>query len=347
MAEILTVGVTHYPPLATQDAAMMGILKRMLKNPDLPEKYRHVENWPAPMREEWGADEGVSAARRHREAMLPWFHKVRKRIDEFKPDFILIWGDDQYENFREDVIPPYCIYAYESIEYAPPPQNVWQEPAERKFTVPGHPVAAKSLAGALLESGFDTAYAYRPLHHPLGHAFANAMLYLDYDRKGFSYPLVPFAVNCYGRRVVAQHGGLPVFVNPPSEAQLDPPSPTPQRLFDLGAATAKILSESPWRVVLMASSGWSHAFLTAKHHWLYPDTAADQMLYDALRAGNYDVWRNRRLAAIEDSGQHEVLNWMCLAGALKQLGRRPDETDLITTWIFNSSKCFLVAGPQA
>ena len=42
----------------------------------------------------------------------------------------------------------------------------------------------------------------------------------------------------------------------------------------------------------MASSGWSHAFLTAKNHYLYPDTPADRILFEALRAGNYDAWRN-------------------------------------------------------
>jgi hypothetical protein len=345
MGEILAIGVTHYPPLAWRDEMMTIVMKRMLQNPQLPERYRQVENWPAPMREEWGADEGTTAARHHRELLRRWFRKVRAAIDDFAPDFVLIWGDDQYENFKEDIIPPYCISAYDSMEFSSPPDNVWNEPPERKFRLEGHPVAAKSLASALLGVGFDTAYAYRPLHHPLGHAFANAILYLDYDREGFPHPVVPFAINCYGRRVVAQRGGLPVFVNPPSEAQLDPPSPTPQRLFDLGAATAKILSASPWRVVLLASSGWSHAFLTEKNHWLYPDTPADQKLYDALCAGDYDSWRNHPLSAIEESGQQEVLNWMCLVGALAQLERRPSETDLITTWILNSSKCFLIAGP--
>jgi hypothetical protein len=345
MGEILAVGITHYPPLAGRDESMTWILKRMMQNPSLPEKLRSPENWPAPMRAEWGADDGAETARRHREAMLPWFRRVRAAIDDFKPDFILIWGDDQYENFKEDLVPPYCVYAYHSFEFGSPPHNVWNEPAEKKFRLPGHLPAAKHLASRLIEAGFDSAYAYKPLHHPLGHAFANAILYLDYDRKGFTYPIIPFAINCYGRRVIAQRGGLPVFENPPAEAELDPPAPTPRRLFDLGAAAAKILSESPWRSVIMASSGWSHAFLTAKNHFLYPDTPADKTMYEALRAGDYDTWRNYSAAAIEDSGQQEMLNWMCLAGALAQLKRRANETDFIDTWILNSSKCFLVARP--
>jgi Catalytic LigB subunit of aromatic ring-opening dioxygenase len=350
MGEILAVGITHYPPLAGHDKVMAWILKRMLENPRLPEKFRRAENWPEAMRHEWGVDEGATAAHAHRERLVEALRRTRGQIDAFRPDFILIWGDDQYENFREDVIPPYCIYAHESFEFGPATfgpgaNNIWNEPAEKKFHSPGNVAAAKYLAGGLIEAGFDAAYSYKPLHHPLGHAFANAVLYLDYDRKGFSYPIVPFAINCYGRKVIAQRGGLPMFENPPSQAQLDPPAPTPRRLFDLGAATARVLSASPWRVAVLASSGWSHAFLVEKNHYLYPDTPADLALFQALRAGDYDVWRNYPAAAVEASGQQEILNWMCLAGALAELQRKPAETDFIDTWIFNSSKCFLAAPP--
>jgi hypothetical protein len=105
------------------------------------------------------------------------------------------------------------------------------------------------------------------------------------------------------------------------------------------------MARSPWRVALIASSSWSHAFLTAKHHFLYPDIEADRVLYEALRAGEYDTWRKTTLAAIEESGQQEMLNWMCLAGAMAELGRRPDEAELIQTYIFNSSKCFAIFQP--
>jgi len=343
MGEILALGITHYPPLAGGDESMPWILKRMLENPHLPQKYRKPENWPDAMRAEWGSDQGVSSARQHRERLVRSLRKVRTRIDQFRPDFIIVWGDDQYENFREDIVPPYCIYAHESFEFAPSPHNIWDEAIEKKFRSDGFVVGAKYLAARLIDAGFDTAYSYKPLHHPLGHAFANTVLYLDYDRKGFPHPIAPFAINCYGRRVIAQRGGLPVFENPPSEADLDPPAPTPRRLFDLGAATARIMAESPWRVVLLASSGWSHAFLTPKNHFLYPDIPADRRLYDDLCAGRYESWRDYSAVAVEESGQQEILNWMCLAGALAELKRVPAETEFIATWIFNSSKCFLIA----
>ena len=184
------------------------------------------------------------------------------------------------------------------------------------------------------------SYAYTPLHHPLGHAFMNTLLFLDYDRQGFPYPVIPFQVNCYGRRVIAQHGSTLGLANSPTEDQLDPPSPAPWRCFDLGRATARVMARSPWRVALIASSSWSHAFLTYKHHLLYPDVPADRALYEALRRADYPTWRQTPLGAMEDSGQQEMLNWMCLAGAMAELNRRPSETAFIESWIFNSNKVF-------
>jgi hypothetical protein len=108
-----------------------------------------------------------------------------------------------------------------------------------------------------------------------------------------------------------------------------------------------MLQKSPWRVAIIASSGWSHAFLTEKNYFLYPDTKADKALYDAIRTGNYQFWKNYSALAIEESGQQEVLNWMCLVGALNEMNRVPAEAGLVDTWIFNSSKCFVIAPPAA
>ena len=115
--------------------------------------------------------------------------------------------------------------------------------------------------------------------------------------------------------------------------------------MEMGAAAARAMRESPWRTALIASSSWSHAFLTDKTYQLHPDVAADRRLYEALRAGDYETWRSTPLPAIEDSGQQEMLNWYALVGAMEALGRKPDECDFIEAWAFNSNKCFAVFKP--
>jgi hypothetical protein len=350
MGEILGLGITHQPTLAARDIKPNS-LRNTLRDPGLPEQYRSSAGWPAAMREEWSDDEGARHGARHREAIVAELRQARRALVEFAPDFLVVWGDDQYENFREDCIPPFCILAYDEVEARHRKRdletpNVWDEGADTVFRIAGHREAGKYLAGRLLEDGVDTAYAYRPLHHSgLAHAFLNTIMFLDYDRVGFPYPVVAFQVNCYGRRVIAQRGYRSNLARPVPEADLDPPSPSPKRCMQVGAATARAMRESPWRTALIASSSWSHAFLTDKHHQLYPDIEADRRLYEALRVGDYETWRKTPLAAIEASGQQEMLNWYMLAGAMEELGRKADECDFVETWSFNSNKCFAVFKP--
>jgi hypothetical protein len=69
-------------------------------------------------------------------------------------------------------------------------------------------------------------------------------------------------------------------------------------------------------------------------------------MYHALRGCDWDAWRDYSGAEVEDCGQQEILNWVCLAGALSELKRKPRELGFVDTWIFNSSKAFLIAPPN-
>ena len=176
----------------------------------------------------------------------------------------------------------------------------------------------------------------------------NSIMYLDIDRKGFPYPVVPFTVNAYGRWLVGAHGA-PMT---PSQAaklaehtELDPPGPQPWRCFQVGASIARGLSASPWRVAVIASSSWSHSFLVAKNSLMFPDVESDKRYYEALRDGDWATWRNTTIAEAEDRGHHELLNWFCLAGAMAELQRKPDESVFLESWISNSDKVFAVFRP--
>jgi len=127
-----------------------------------------------------------------------------------------------------------------------------------------------------------------------------------------------------------------------ANVEFDPPSPSPKRFMQLGAATARVLKDSPWRVALVASSSWSHAFLCDRTWRLRPDTPADRRLYEALCARDYHTWRATPLAAIEEAGQQEVLNWFALVGAMAELGASLDWSTFVETHVFNSNKVFAV-----
>ena len=138
---------------------------------------------------------GLAAAHRCGERFGNDFRAIRKILDDFNPDFVLVWGDDQYENFKEDIVPPFCVLGYDAEFDLQPWQiataarvgkpNRWGEPGDWTLPLKGHREAAKHIATGLIERGIDLAYAYKPLHHPMAHAFTNTFLYLDWDRQGF------------------------------------------------------------------------------------------------------------------------------------------------------------------
>ena len=347
MGDILGIGVTHYPGLIQPDRQMAGLLDRTLKSEQVPEELKDPARWPEPMRKEWA--DPVAAAAEHRRRLVAGFRKCREALDAFNPDVVLIWGDDQYENFREDGVPSFCVFAVDGIDSKPyaragrPSENVWGEGPDTAFHTKGHYAAASTLAANLIKADYDVSYAYRMRYeNGLPHAFINTVLYLDYDRKGFPYPVVPFHVNCYGSSVIAKRGSTAHLTGEADPNLVDPPGPNPSRCFDVGGAVAKILADSPWRVALVASSSWSHAFLTPKNHYLHPDNASDRVRFDELASGKLARWRELTTEEIEDAGQQEFLNWVCLGGAMHHLQREPDVIDYVESYIFNSDKCFVV-----
>jgi hypothetical protein len=344
MGDILGIGVTHYPGLIQPDEQMAGLLNRTLNSDQVPDAMKDPARWPAQMRKEWA--DPMAAAVEHRKRLVGGFRKVRQALDAFKPDFVLIWGDDQYENFREDGVPSFCVFALDEVDsrpYARPGRataNVWGEGADHVIHTKGHHAAASTLAANLIKADYDVSYAYRMRYeNGLPHAFINTIMYLDYDRTGFPYPVVPFHVNCYGSSVIAKRGSTAHLTGEADPNLVDPPGPNPGRCFDVGGAVARALADSPWRVALIASSSWSHAFLTPKNHYLYPDNASDRARFDEMCSGKLSRWGQLTTAEIEDAGQQEFLNWVCLGGAMHALGREPVIVDYIESYIFNSDKC--------
>lgn len=348
MGEVLGLGVTHGPFIIYPAEELPNLWRNSLARPWVPSELQDPKNWPAPLRAELGDDDGLKAAIQHRGRLVEGFRKAREALDAFQPDVVVIWGDDQFENFHDDVVPAFCVYAEDEFEITPFNQrnalgtskNVYNESPDWPLRVKGHRQAGKELATYLLNNDYDVAYAYRQLHHPFGHAFWRTVMHLDVDHKGFPYPIVPFHVNCYGSNFVRNKGGGPQNRQPGAEP--DPPGPTPRRCFELGAIVAKFACQSPYKVALVGSSSWSHAFLVEKNHFLWPDVEADRARYQELSDGNYQAWKHLSTEQIENAGQQELLNWICLAGAMEAVDLKPQYLEFVETWIFNSPKTMAI-----
>ncbi|WP_228001422.1 extradiol ring-cleavage dioxygenase [Nocardia australiensis] len=351
MSQFLGIGMTHYPLLAGTDDHMAGLLRWTLTDPDIPQAEKDLENWPESMREEWGEDQGRGSAAVHRARLLEGLRKCRAAIDEFQPDVIVVWGDDQYENFREEVIPPFCVLAYDDLQVPAfevmndrGSPNVWGLPDDFEITLRGDADCARALTDGLIRDGVDMAYSYRKragAHFP--HAILNTQLFLDYDHAGaeFPYRLLPVTVNCYGQHAIARKGGLARFADIRNET-LDPSGPTPARCVAVGRAIARFFKDSDLRVAFVASSSWSHAFLADSLWHIRPDTPADERLYKLLVEERYEELTSTTTVEVIESGQHEILNWFCLIGAIQELGLEREWSTLVTTSVFNSNKPFAV-----
>jgi hypothetical protein len=352
MAEILGLGMTHSPPLLAHGGDTAARLRTMMGDPLLPECYQDPARWPEPMRREWGNDEGKTHVERHREELVAAMRWARRELDAFRPDLVIVFGDDQYENFREDGVPAFqinCFDAFVARPWAakrPGYRNAWDEPVDREFCYNADKKAAKRLVSRLIGDGFEVAYAYEPRHDAMPHAILNTLLFLDWDRRGFDYPVVPFLTNCYGRQLVPLKGfGVNDLSKIPEEDDLDPPGPSAWRCFDLGRALARILGAGSERVALVASASWSHAFLTGDTSYFHPDVVTDRRYFDAMVNGDYALWRETTLADIEAHGHQEMLNWIFVLGAMAELGRKPQEAFFIESWLTNATKAFAAFRP--
>ena len=122
--EILGLGMTHYPGMTMQgQPARQDGHERPATAGEVPQ-LRHVA----------GADEARVRRRRGRGALerapraadreLPL---GAQELDAFNPDIVLVWGDDQYENFKEDIVPPFSVLAYEGFDVQP-----WAAPRRQR-----------------------------------------------------------------------------------------------------------------------------------------------------------------------------------------------------------------------
>jgi hypothetical protein len=355
VAQVAGFGLSHYPGLLVPAQFWPQMLTLNVKKGRLAaEVFHERQRWPESMRAEWGDDAGKSAAMRHRDALVRGYRLLRRQLDAFAPDLVLIWGDDQYENYRDDCIPAFAVGMFDEIVCRPygrgrssfgTDESAWGLSPDAPLTIPCHYDAAEGLMNHLLNDGFDPAYSLSTQHADgLAHAFANTVLFLDPDRRGFPYPVVPFHVNCYGRQLLRTGASS---VGAGRDGRLTPPAPSPARCFAIGESTARHFAATSWRVALVASSSWSHGSLTVKHGRLFPDEKADHARLEELRQGQFDRWRTLTGDALEDAGQHEFLNWICLAGAMSELGQQAEMVDFVRTLLFNSSKCFAYFPPRS
>ena len=289
MGQILGLGITHYPGLAFKGNLRQPHQPAARRSRCCPRALRSPENWHPTMREQWGDDEGARHSARHRSEMINQFRKARAELDAFHPDFVVFWGDDQYENFHEDCVPPSpcwpTIGRGPALEGHQRGANSWDEPEDKTFTIAGTPGRRQVLGVGAAARRVRRRLRLQAAAPAAGARVRQLGAVPRLDRKGFPYPVVPITVNAYGRPGRGpRRAAHPVEAAKSRARRMDPPGPQPWRCFQLGAAVTRALAPQPLeggpdRVVELV-----HSFLVAKHALMYPDVESDQRYYEALRA---------------------------------------------------------------
>ena len=211
-------------------------------------------------------------------------------------DAIVVFGDDQHEQFDDANMPVIAIYHGESFslkrrDYGQgTPSWIKVEEANWEQTRPEYPNAAdlaQRLIASLTEREFEiTRCSELRENVGIGHAFSFLYRRLWPD---CHVPIVPVMLNTY---------------YPPNQ-------PTPKRCYALGQAIREIIAE--WkggsRVAVMASGGLSHIVI---------DEPLDQQLLDALRARDRQALCGFPRSQLK-GGTSEALNWIAVSGATEHL----------------------------
>jgi aromatic ring-opening dioxygenase LigB subunit len=224
--------------------------------------------------------------------------KLRQKVDELRPDVLIIVGDDQHENLVDDNMPPFTIFMGEVAEASVSLRYLNQPKSENRTKYRIDAELAKTLIDGLMDEGFDPAYSKRTRYDGgLGHAFARVLKFLSPQA---NYPVVPVMVNTYY-----------------------PPAPSAKRCVDFGKALAEALRRFPdnRRVILVASGGLSHTTI---------DEKLDHGFIQALEQNDHDYMAAMRADDLVE-GTSEIRNWIVAAAAADRPGRMIDYFPLYRT----------------
>jgi len=264
-----------------------------------------------------------------------------RRLNEAKPDVIVAFLDDHFENHFRNLMPTFAIgiapshsgpadYMMEALRF------------DEKVVLPGMPELGETLLRGLLKQDFDVT---RMGEIEYGN---NLLVPLKFLNPEFNIPVLPVYINVFS-----------------------PPLPSTRRAYDFGAAVRRVLDAVPddLRIAFLATGGLSHwppvwtegapeddeflqrmkRYQTEGRHVakedpeLYSDLARyeiematkmqwplrtqhplvnahwDREIIDLFGHGDVEALREMSLDDIEKGGGHgghEILNWIALLGAM-------------------------------
>jgi hypothetical protein len=287
---VIGIGTSHSPQLSVRAAEW----------PLLREKDEHDPRLDYPSllkRAKPGLESELTPEkfRQRDEACQTAIKTLGDALTKSKADVVVVFGDDQQEQFHDDNMPTFSVYHGKSlpvVTHTGRNPAAWKNAEEHGWaqTAPEYETnsdLANHLIRSLVNDEFDIARCNK-LRPEIGVGHAFSFLYRRV-LPGGNLPMVPVMVNTY---------------YPPNQ-------PTPKRCYAFGQAVRKAIESwaSDKRVAVMASGGLSHVVI---------DEEIDQMTLDGLKNKKPEVlWRLPRERLW--GGTSEILNWVALAGVVETM----------------------------
>ncbi len=228
------------------------------------------------------------------------FATLRAQIEAYKPDALIVVGDDQRDMFNESNNPAICLYTGEELWGVSAPRYMELPLEKSRIDLRVHTALARHLLKDLIRRGFDIANSAKL--QPLGRHPENGtshMLVLPMPRL---VPKLDIPV-------------IPVFLN-----EYYPPLPTARRCWDLGVAIAEALRDRPERVAIYASGGMSHDPAGPRAGWI--DEPLDRWILERIEQNRGEELTNLFTfdSASLRGGTGELRAWITVAGACRRAG---------------------------
>jgi len=211
------------------------------------------------------------------------------------PDVIVVFGDDQHEQFHDDNMPMFAVYHGKSlpvVQHAGRNPAAWKAAEEAGWAETGKEYRtgsdlAEHLIRSLTDAEFDIARCNR-LREDVGVGHAFSFLYRRIWPGG-TLPMAPVMVNTY---------------YPPNQ-------PTPKRCYSFGQAVRRAIEswDADRRVAVMASGGLSHVVI---------DEELDRITIEALTKKDQESLFKLPREKLR-GGTSEILNWVALAGVVERM----------------------------
>ena len=302
MAQIVIgIGTSHSPQLSIRAKDWEYLLRKDETDPRL--------DFPALLtKAKPGLDKELTPEkfRERDEACQAGIRTLGDALGRSKADVVVIFGDDQQEQFHDDNMPTFAIYHGKSVPVVKDNQHRpagWKDAERRGWAetlseYENDQDLANHLIRSLVDAEFDIARSNK-LRAEIGVGHAFSFLYRRI-LPGSALPMVPVMVNTY---------------YPPNQ-------PTPKRCYAFGQAVRKAIESwnSDKKVALMASGGLSHVVI---------DEEIDAMVIEGLKNKKPEsLFRLPRQKL--RGGTSEILNWVALAGAMED--RQLEYLEYVTTY---------------